>query len=198
MAIASYIPKELARDESPKTDRTVTVAHLVSSSPGRIRLRLDKESRQPQNIEQLVNVLKEQLEIYRVRGNPQTGSLTIFYATNHWNFEKIREFLQSLNIAVLTAENKINPHPHQSVAAANVTGFFTDLNKQVREATEGTVDIRFLVPLGFSFLAVRQLLIKGLSLEIIPWYVFAWYAFDSFLKLHYTSDPASKHKILSE
>jgi hypothetical protein len=31
---------------------------------------------------------------------------------------------------------------------------------------------------------MRQLMIKGLQLEVIPWYVLAWYAFDSFLKLN--------------
>lgn len=191
MAIATYVPTELAREGITKIESMITSAYLISQTPGRIRLRLNKNYRQPQKIKQLVSALKEQLEIYRVRSNIQTGSLTIFYATNHWNCEKIADVLQTLNIAILKPENKINQHPHQSGAAAEVTSFVTSLNQRVGEATDGTVDIRFLVPLGFSFLAVRQLLIKGFTLDIIPWYVFAWYAFDSFLKLHYTSTPSS-------
>jgi hypothetical protein len=48
------------------------------------------------------------------------------------------------------------------------------------------VDLRFLFPLSLSLLALRQLLVKGWQLELIPWYVLAWYAFDSFIKLHPT------------
>ncbi|ACK71754.1 conserved hypothetical protein [Gloeothece citriformis PCC 7424] len=190
MAIASYVPMELNRGEITTTESTMIPAYLISQTPGRIRLRLNKNDCHPQKIDQLVNALKEQLEIYRVRSNSQTGSLTIFYATNHWNFEKIADVLQTLNIALLKPEKKENPYPYQSEVAAEVTSFFSGVNHRVGQATEGTIDVRFLVPLGFSFLAVRQLLIKGLSLDIIPWYVFAWYAFDSFLKLHYTSPPS--------
>lgn len=196
MAIASYIPTELAREKIAKTQFNMTPAYLISQTPGRIRLRFNQNYRQPEKIEQLLSTLKEQLEIYLVRSNSQTGSITIFYATNHWNFAKIAEVLQTLNIVILEPENKINHHPHQSDAAAEVTSFFTSLNKRVGEATDGSIDIRFLVPLSFSFLAVRQILIKGLSLDIIPWYVFAWYAFDSFLKLHYISNPSSSSAVV--
>ena len=37
-------------------------------------------------------------------------------------------------------------------------------------------------------LAMRQLIAKGWQLELIPWYVLAWYAFDSFIKLHSTNN----------
>jgi hypothetical protein len=46
-----------------------------------------------------------------------------------------------------------------------------------------------LSALGVSFqmtstLDFRQLIIKGLQIDEIPWYSLAWYAFDSFVKLN--------------
>jgi hypothetical protein len=46
-----------------------------------------------------------------------------------------------------------------------------------------------LVPVGLATLSLRELLRTGWEIEAAPWYVLAWYAFDSFIKLHYTSDP---------
>ncbi|MFM6157086.1 MAG: hypothetical protein ACKO3K_19875 [Cuspidothrix sp.] len=71
-----------------------------------------------------------------------------------------------------------------TAAATGVRNAVFLLNKRVERATDGTVDLRFMFPLALGILSVRQLTIKGLQLDIIPWYVLAWYAFDSFLKLN--------------
>jgi hypothetical protein len=62
-------------------------------------------------------------------------------------------------------------------------GVTQNLNQKIRQTSNGKVDLGFLIPLSFALLACRQLIIKGWQLELIPWYVLAWYAFDSFLKL---------------
>jgi hypothetical protein len=58
----------------------------------------------------------------------------------------------------------------------------SDLNEQVRQATNGFADLQMLLPLGLGALALKQLLDKGPELEELPWYTLAWYAFDSFKK----------------
>lgn len=60
----------------------------------------------------------------------------------------------------------------------------SDLNEQVKHATNGVADLRLILPLGLSAIALRQLLIKGPQLDTIPWYVLAWYAFENFTKLN--------------
>ena len=45
-----------------------------------------------------------------------------------------------------------------------------------------------MVPATFGVLALRQIVTNFGELAGIPWYVLAWYAFDSFWKL--TSRPA--------
>jgi Protein of unknown function (DUF5132) len=81
---------------------------------------------------------------------------------------------------------KSNVKQENSAVAEGLINVVSSLNEQVKEATQGVVDLRLLLPFGLSTLALRQLLIKGLQIEEIPWYVLAWYAFDSFTKLHET------------
>jgi hypothetical protein len=83
-----------------------------------------------------------------------------------------------------------NVNQGPSDAAAEVSRVAVKLNRDVRRATKGAVDLQFLLPFSFAILALRQLLVKGLQFEIIPWYVLAWYAFDSFIKLHGIDEPS--------
>ncbi|MES1023619.1 DUF5132 domain-containing protein [Gloeocapsa sp. BRSZ] len=80
---------------------------------------------------------------------------------------------------------------NNSGASEYIIDVFTEFNAQVKEMTNGVADLRLLLPLGLSAIALRQLLTKGLQIEEIPWYVLAWYAFDSFTKLNETPTPRS-------
>jgi hypothetical protein len=73
-----------------------------------------------------------------------------------------------------------------SLAASRLVGRLSVANRSVHEASAGRVDLRFLVPAGFAALSVRQLLRTGPKLASMPWYALAYYAFDSFVKLHGT------------
>ncbi|MBE9014774.1 DUF5132 domain-containing protein [Chroococcidiopsis sp. CCALA 051] len=68
--------------------------------------------------------------------------------------------------------------------AEDLINVISSFNEQVRQTTGGVVDLRLLVPAGLGALALRQILIKGLELDEIPWYTLAWYAFDTFVKLN--------------
>ncbi|WP_107806107.1 DUF5132 domain-containing protein [Nodularia spumigena] len=72
----------------------------------------------------------------------------------------------------------------RSSVAEDFVNVMSDLNADVDRMTNGVVDLRLLVPLALSILAIRQLLKQGLKLEEIPWYILAWFAFDSFVKLN--------------
>ena len=79
----------------------------------------------------------------------------------------------------------------QSHTAIGVMNTIAGLNEQIGQMTNGVADLRLLLPLGFGALALRQVLDKGFELEEIPWYTLAWYAFDSFVKLHDTAESQS-------
>jgi hypothetical protein len=76
----------------------------------------------------------------------------------------------------------------KSQVAQDFINVMSDFNADVKNMTNGMADLRLLVPLALSILAIRQVLVKGLQLEDIPWYILAWFAFDSFVKLHSTSE----------
>jgi hypothetical protein len=166
-------------------------AQIVSRTPGRIRLRVAHPHRQQHKIEPITKALKERLEIDRVKTNLKNGSITVYHGQGRRSFDDIKAVLKDIGVVFLEITESIPLPTGKSQAATEVSNAVFDLNRRVKKATNGAVDLRFLLPLSFSALAIRQLLIKGLQLEIIPWYVLAWYAFDSFIKLHYTSDPES-------
>ncbi|MGH1396278.1 MAG: HMA2 domain-containing protein [Trichormus sp.] len=151
---------------------------IVSDTPGRLRLRIAHAHRQPDTMQHIANTLEAKPNVQQVRTNLDHGSIVIKHDDTKTSLENVLATLKDLGIifAEITEGN--------TEAATNVASAVVDLNKRVKQATEGVVDIRFLFPLGLSILAVRQLIIKGLQFEIIPWYVLAWYSFDSFIKLH--------------
>jgi hypothetical protein len=166
-------------------------AHVVSQTPGRIRMRVAHAHRQKHKLDPVVSALKEKLAIYRVRANLHSGSITVFHSEEQLNSEDIRQILRDLGLILhdMIEEPLMVTHGH-SDAAAEVSRVAADLNQRVKRVTKGAVDLRFLLPLSFVVLACRQLVVKGLQFEVIPWYVLAWYAFDSFIKLHGIDEPS--------
>ncbi len=154
---------------------------IISDTPGRLRLRISQPHRHPREMQRIANVLKAQPHIIEVRTNISHGSMIINHDGKDATLENVLTNLLDLGVtfADITEGN--------SEAAEDVKNTMSHLNKRFEQATSGEVDLRFLFPLGLSILAVRQIIFKGLQLEIIPWYVLAWYAFDSFMKLNSNS-----------
>ncbi|MDB9318161.1 HMA2 domain-containing protein [Nodularia spumigena] len=161
-----------------KTTAKPISTKIISNTPGRIRLRISPPHRHPREMQRITNVLKAQSHINQVRTNINYGSMIINHDGKNATLENVLTTLLGLGVtfADITEGN--------SEAAEDVKRAIINLNKRFEQATSGEVDLRFIFPLGLSILAVRQILVKGLQLEIIPWYVLAWYAFDSFIKLN--------------
>nr|WP_228014649.1 hypothetical protein [Fortiea sp. LEGE XX443] len=157
---------------------------IVSNTPGRLRLRIAPSHRQAGEIQRIVKILDTQPNVSQVTTNIQNGSIVIHHDRNQESWENVVATLK--DIGMIFADITDESH---SDAAATVANAVYDLNDRVEQATNNVVDLRFIFPLALGCLSVRQLLVKGLQLEIIPWYVLAWYAFDSFIKLHGVSKP---------
>ena len=186
MAIANnnQIPQKVSNGENHNS--FFLEAQIVSQTPGRIRLRVPRVDRQQQKVAPIVNALKARLEIYRVKTNIPSGSITVLHGRELLSSQDMCIVLQDLgvNLLELTQEEPRRVASRSSSAAIEVIKTATDLNQRVKTATNDNIDLRFLLPLSFGVLALRKLIIKGWQLELIPWYVLAWYAFDSFLKLN--------------
>ena len=160
-------------------------ALIVSQTPGRVRLRVFPAHRHQQKIAPVVNSLKARLEVYRVKTNLPRGSITVYYGRELLSSQDLCTVLQDLGINLVEViREPRGAVSSSSSAAAEIIKTATDLNQRVKTATNDAVDLRFLLPLSLGVLAVRQLIVKGWQLELIPWYVLGWYAFDSFIKLN--------------
>jgi Heavy metal associated domain 2 len=170
--------------KQPKSVKTANHAKIstkiVSDTPGRLRLRIAQKNRKSNDIQKTVAALEAHPNITQVQTNISQGSITIRHEGED-SYENTIAALKDLGIIFGDIGDG------KSEAAAEVSNAVVDLNKRVRESTDGLVDLRFLFPLGLGCLSIRQLMIKGLQFDIIPWYVLAWYSFDSFLKLHAAS-----------
>ena len=161
---------------------------VISRTPGRVRLRVSPEHREGETMSQIASAIAVFFpQIHKIRTNIQTGSLTVYYEGEQVNFEEILSQLPSFGVII---EDGAKILPETSQAAANLTSVMAGLNQRVKQATEGSFDLRILMPLFLSLLALRQLFSKSPRLKTAPWYLLAWYAFDSFLKLN---EPPEKH-----
>jgi hypothetical protein len=162
--------------------------HVVSSTPERTRLRVSRKRRNPEEMARIAKALKAHSEVHDVRTNVETGSIVVHHAHNDNSLDEISAVLQDLGVILGSAIDVDLPSSEgKSEVATTLTDAISDLNDRVGTATDGVVDLRMLVPAGFAALALRQLLENGWEIETIPWYALAWYAFDSFIKLHYST-----------
>ncbi len=178
------MPKIIEQTAFSKSSKPIS-AKIVSNTPGRLRLRVALSHRQTGEMQRIANALEAQPHINQVRTNIHHGSIAINHDAKDDTLKNVVATLTDLGVifADITEGN--------SEAAVGITNAVVNFNKRVELATKGEIDLRVIFPLGLSILAVRQLLAKGLQFEIIPWYVLAWYAFDSFIKLHGVSKPQS-------
>ncbi len=152
---------------------------ILSITPGRIRLRVSSQQREPEVFAEVVNTLKAFFpQSHNLRTNVHTGSITVYYRGEIGDFEEIVGALEDFGITVGDLPSK------KSRGATAIANGFAYLNKRVEQTTNGSVDLRLLFPLLLASLALRQWFAKGSALKTSPWYVLAWYAFDSFLKLN--------------
>jgi hypothetical protein len=162
---------------------TPIAATLVSHTSGRLRLRVDPIHRQAEKMQNISNFLAIQPHITQVQTNINSGSILIYHQGTDESFANVLATLHDIGINFTDIARK------NTQAATTVNNAVVELNQIFAQATNNTVDLRFLFPLGLSILAVRQLIIKGSQLDMIPWYVLAWYAFDSFLKFNRHQSP---------
>jgi hypothetical protein len=71
-----------------------------------------------------------------------------------------------------------------SEVSSRVQGAFQEVDVRLHQLTSGRWNLRSVVPAAFGLLALRAILRDPSALGSAPWYVLAWYAFDSFYKLN--------------
>jgi hypothetical protein len=160
------------------------VAHTV---PGRVRIKLDPHALTEERAPSLRLALLSVPHIEEVQTTPRTGSIVIIYDARHLD---VRRLIARLRDAQLLA---LDPPVHDPYAgqskpmsdtARGIHRAFHGVDMQLSQITGGKWDLRSAMPFALGALALRQLLANPGTIASAPWYVFAWYAFDSFWKLN--------------
>ncbi|HIK45753.1 MAG TPA: hypothetical protein IGR64_12845 [Leptolyngbyaceae cyanobacterium M65_K2018_010] len=156
---------------------------VLSSTPGRVRVRLGEAWRDPDRMATIVQSLTPFVPaLRRVKTSPAIGTLTLYFDPSQDSGEALFERLSAMGLIALSSSALPS-------AAQRLTHLTDAWNQRINQWTEGTADLRFLVPMALAILALRRFMVNGNGLKSAPWYILAWYAFDSFMKLN--PNPAS-------
>jgi hypothetical protein len=163
---------------------------IVHATSGRLRLRVEGD---PAEVGDVLDTLADRAAdhpgISTVRTDPRIGSALLTWDPEQFDIasaiELCRKAHEALHNVVPPPIAGVVERPFSAAASRLVTRL-SDANRRVHEASSGRIDLRFLVPAGFAALSVRQLMRTGPNVAMMPWYALAYYAFDSFVKLHGT------------
>jgi hypothetical protein len=164
--------------------------------PGRIRLKLDGSSRKAHELEDLKRTIASMPGVDRVEANLASGSLVIHYdpklygrfhhqlkehgdstGTFHLDVPDIGEGADLIKSVEEEADFLAE---HSETARVMVNGF-RSLDRAIRRATDNTVDLKVLLPLG---LAVYSFVEIGLEAATPLWITLGIFSFNSFVQLH--------------
>ncbi|HEX2949195.1 MAG TPA: hypothetical protein VHV83_06455 [Armatimonadota bacterium] len=158
---------------------------VESSLPGRLRLRIPKESCANEIMTEAVTLLNGVSGIKQVVTNPFTGSVLVRYDTTVLDIDQLIELGKNANII---APELVEPR--EQTAEVNVDGpskvtqeifsSIRDFDTNVSRKTHGLVDAKTLVPLALIGLAFTRAFINR-SRPVIPWYTLVWYGYSIFI-----------------
>jgi hypothetical protein len=171
---------------SPEPAKT-QASRVKSHTPGRVRFLLHSGQRSPAAMDAIQEQLQAQQGIQEVRLNPANGSVTVRYDHARHTMAGILGLLEDLDVVVEsighlpsvgeTAHGNGGPQPEFLAA-------IEDLNRRLRAATRLPVNLKLLLPLSFVGAGLWSIGRRGLMIESLPGWLFLWFAFDMFVKLH--------------
>jgi len=162
--------------------------HIVSDTPGRLRIRLRRTHRHPHVMELARNQLRQHEAVHQVATNDTTGSIVVNYDPARLSRDSVLGMLKDVGIiAREAAEELLAETPGESkhsAAALGIIAAVNDLDRRLSRATGRNIDLKLVFPASLFALGIRQAATQGLGLSTVPAYVLLWYAFDSFWKFH--------------
>jgi copper chaperone CopZ len=163
------------------------MATIISNTPGRLRVRVGPDSRQPEALQRVHARVGEHPGVHSVASNPNTGSVVVRYDHHHHRLADVVGVLEDAGMIFESVEEGAEPETpdgDHSSTAAGIVGTFDDLDKRLSELTGHRVDLKLLFPLGLGAAGLYKLLRNGWEFADVPALVLLWYAFDAFHKLH--------------
>lgn len=165
---------------------------IVHASPGRLRLRVGREAVNGGALGRAERALAEVRGVEAIQRSPVTGSVLLRYTPGTVDLPDVLTAIEKAGVEIIVEDTPSGDGEKSSgerpTLGDTISGFFQRADARVADATHGRADLKTLVPVGLGALAVRELL-AGRAIAA-PWYVLAWYAFDSFTKLRRPDTPS--------
>ena len=152
---------------------------IVSSTARRTRIRLSRKRRHPKEMALITKVLEASPQVSSVQANLNTGTIIVHHKEEA--LQDIKSRLQDMGVILMAAAGV-------ETSAMSLTDAVSDLEKHLGLATRDILNLKLLVPLGFGALAVLQLARQGLQIGSAPWYLLAFFALESYIKLNSPED----------
>jgi len=144
---------------------------IVSSTPRRTRIRVSRKRRNPKEMARLAEALEASPKVSKVETNLTAGTLIVHHEEKA--LPDIKATLLDLGVILMAA-----------TGVETSAKSLTDAVSHLELGTKGILNLKLLVPLGFAALAVLQIARRGLEIGTAPWYLLAYFAFESFNKLN--------------
>jgi hypothetical protein len=158
------------------------VVQVVHASPGRLRLRVSRAALENGTWSLAERALTGMAGVQQVRPNALASSIVVYYDDGVVSVSGLLDALARAGLTVVDSTTVPAPPAERSHLARSIESFFGSADGEVTRLTNGRTDLRTLVPIGLGALALREILAGRVGPA--PWFTLAWWAFDSFLKLH--------------
>lgn len=166
-------------------------ARILSVVPGRVRAKVFGRRRTPEELEGITAVLDALSGVTAVQTSPLTGSVVVRHDPAAAGIDDLRTAFEGLGLSLVAEEPSERT---QRTPARRVYEAAEGVNARVGRRFEGT-DLRLLFPIALGALSFRQAVRDRPGLDQAPWYLLAWYAFDSFFKLNSRDTDGSAHHL---
>ena len=123
----------------------------------------------------LAKALEASPQVSSVETNLHSGTLIVHHKEEA--LEDIRSKLEDLGVILMAATGV-------EMRTKSLADAVSDLERRLSSQTKGILNLKLLVPLGFGALAVLQLARRGFQLDGAPWYILAYFAFESFIRIN--------------
>jgi heavy-metal-associated domain-containing protein len=173
-----------ARERSLSEARSAVIETTIAhSSPGRLRLKVDRATIESGAAQEAVAAFDEQSGVLSARLNVIARSIVVHFDERATDADALAEGVRrsGVTLSVAVAETPRSAAPRRTKFAAWVSQNTRSADERLLVASGGGVDLRTLLPVTLGILALREILAGRVGGA--PWYTLAWWAFDSFLKV---------------
>jgi Heavy metal associated domain 2 len=166
-------------------------AYVHHHIPGRLRIRVPAAKGEEELLRELSLAIAKAPGISEVEYNQVTGSILIQYSPQkHGTLDSLDAEMAASEVPIVVKKILPDQRPshdrrprrsRRSLAARKVDSFFTQLDNEIRTATDDEFDLKFILPLVVGVLGIFS---YRRSSAAPLWLTLMIFAFHSFLNLH--------------